>query len=478
MAKFSNKRTLDYIWQKVAGWATAGNGVIESPFTSGPLAIDEPMTLYVQTWGDDAFEGTSLRPFATVQGAIEWLKPYDIHAAITIQIGPGTFPAFNVDGLTFGENGTLVIIGTTSVLYTGTITSITNEAAARYILTDSGASFTADQHKSRLISFVTPTSSTVGEQYRVVVTNSANTIEFAGAGSPASNGTQYQILQLDTQIVGDSGVASVTVGGALGAGLLSSVAYNVTQAAGYKIRLHLFDAVATGSLGKGLMSVGGDFATVGLRIIPNSSAPTVVSNPVLLVASRACLVATYIENQFATSSTAVVAGLGNNAAALLTSLRHCYISKRVTLNGIGMSVSGHLNVGGTCFEGCGTGVSINRASNILTSIGGWFKDCTTVAISTVNLTTVANVAVTGSTPTGIEVRDGGLAVLTSAVITATTGILAATGGRCKIASSGITLTCTTELSVDGSGSTLAAMRANNPKIFPTTANAYGSYVYE
>lgn len=51
------------------------------------------------------------------------------------------------------------------------------------------------------------------------------------------------------------------------------------------------------------------------------------------------------------------------------------------------------------------------------------------------------------------------------------------GARVRIAPTAIARG-TTELSVDGVTSTLAAMRANNPKIFPLTPNPYGTYVFE
>lgn len=59
----------------------------------------------------------------------------------------------------------------------------------------------------------------------------------------------------------------------------------------------------------------------------------------------------------------------------------------------------------------------------------------------------------------------------------TTAIIANTGGKVAVASVS-TITGTTEISVDGATSTLAAMRAASPKAFPTTPNTYGSLVYE
>lgn len=51
------------------------------------------------------------------------------------------------------------------------------------------------------------------------------------------------------------------------------------------------------------------------------------------------------------------------------------------------------------------------------------------------------------------------------------------GGRLRL-SSNANIAGSTEISVDGATSTLAAMRALTPKAFPATPNVYGSVVYE
>lgn len=74
-------------------------GDLVSGATTGPL------DLYVETWGNDANDGSALRPFKTIQAAVD-VVPKTIKHPTRIQVGSGNFAGarieeLSVDGSTF-----------------------------------------------------------------------------------------------------------------------------------------------------------------------------------------------------------------------------------------------------------------------------------------------------------------------------------------------------------------------------------------
>jgi hypothetical protein len=462
-------RSWNYIWERMANVITGGNsGTLPSPFGASPLVIDEALTLYVSTTGDTVGTGTVGQPFATVQQAIDYLKQFEIAGPVTVSVGPGTFPSFLVEGLRFSDGGFLDIVGSTTVLYSGVMTSITPRKAASTI-TDSSATFTTDQYSTYFLRALTPSSTSSGEDLRVIVSNTANTIDITGISLAASG--SYQILRLDTIILGTGSVPIAVRIGSVSGGLVTGTAQTIGTSAGFRFRLNLLDLQTTTSSGRCLSAADAVFAANACKM-SGVSAGTVV--PTVIGTSISMFSACYIESS-GTGTGAVLSNFGNNGGAIWTNIRNCYLAKKINLVGIGISISGGLNVNGTCIEGCTTGMSVNRSTNINTSVTAWFKNCGTGL--SVGGKTLALVESSHGTGTAISVTGGGLVIASGCDLTATTGVSCITGGMCQVLST-TTITATTELSVDGVTSTLATMRATSPKIFPLTPNPYGSYIYE
>lgn len=97
---YKNRTVLGKIWSKLTN--ELGFNVSDNPWLDS-MAIDEPLTLYVETTGSDSNDGTQNRPFKTIQRAIDFLKPYTIKASVTIQVGVGTFDGFIVELLNFRQ---------------------------------------------------------------------------------------------------------------------------------------------------------------------------------------------------------------------------------------------------------------------------------------------------------------------------------------------------------------------------------------
>lgn len=135
----------------------------------------------------------------------------------------------------------------------------------------------------------------------------------------------------------------------------------------------------------------------------------------------------------------------------------------MTLSGPGsVVISGGLAVTG------GTGIQVVGVSDGLTA------QSTTGAVNASDCTTA--ILLSGRSRLGNSQVSAGSSVVIHGTNNGTA--LSCNTGSAMHLSSTSTITGTTEISVDGVTSTIAAMRANSPKIFPLTPNPYGSYVYE
>ena len=146
----------------------------------------------------------SANPFRTVQGAIDAL-PFRLcygkasTAQALINIGPGSFQGFYVEGLSASLG--LRIVGTrqASVPATGTDSGTATSGATR-TLVDTTQTWTPDDLASR---YLTITSGPGAGQTLVIATNTADTIRFADPCTPLpAAGSVYQIEDLATVING------------------------------------------------------------------------------------------------------------------------------------------------------------------------------------------------------------------------------------------------------------------------------------
>lgn len=491
MANLKTKQFWDNVWTRISTMLNAPVGALESPFDSIPLDIDEPTTFFVETTGNDINNGLFQdRAFRTVQKVIDYLKKFTIKAPVTIKVGAGTFAGFILEGLKFETGGVLIIEGTATVLYTGTIasTSVNNGIVT---VTDSGAAFSSDEHKGRILKAVTPFSPTFDNYvYRPVYQNTANTVLCPNWSTVAfaSNSTQYQILRLDTKFEMNALQPMAVQIGHYSSGSWGSP--DSKQLAPITLSLLEFSTTEAPS-GISFYAVTQDSNTDcclrGCRFLTshqgipllgqntNESKRGDINSLTTNVDFKTTILGCYFEN---TVSSGAVWGITVRSNY---SLRDNYFRKTQT-NGTCWSVLGGAgSVGSTGYtagnilDGGSVAIGTSAGVNILIS------RCALVNVTIgVNIINSVNVGLTScqiNTTTGISIQQNGYANVSSCAITATTGITLITGSRAQI-NSASTITATTELSVEGVTSTLATMRGNSPKIFPTTANVYGSYVYE
>lgn len=432
-------------------------------------SITSSLTYYVSTTGSDSNDGSAANPFATVQKAVDSLKGYTIKSTVTISIGSGSFDKFRVEGLNFDGLGELIIQGSYDVEYTGTVSSSVTNTPPKYTITDNLASFTNDQYKGYFFARPTVDIATYGydAKFTPIVTNTNNTISmpyYISAGV-----TQYQIINLTTLIDGASSTEPSVFIGKCSSGLFKTTP---TTPDTYRIKLinlsiYNSDAVQ----GIGLVSTDATFSAICCKMSALKGLPTVTTTSTFIFSG--CYIASNI------TGTGVNTNLGNNQANIFTGVRNCYLRKiSNTTSGTWISPSGALYLSSTAIEGGSIGVllSVSVFNAVLMSL--WTIN-TTTPISATGLTFSYLLICTGAT-TGILLNGGAVALTTSftSSIQSATGANVLAGSRLQINSTSTITSTVADLSVDGTTSTLAAMRANTPKIFPLTPNAYGSYVYQ
>ena len=441
MASIKAVRSWNVIWDKLQSFL--GFSGVDSPFASGPLVIDEPLTLYVETWGNDTNPGTQDKPFKTIQAALDWLKPYEISAAVTVQVGAGTFDGFVVRNIEFytqqaSQNSTsLTIQGVTTVTDSGSCTSSTS-ADGFLILTDPSKSWTVNQYKGSLVAFTTPSGITVRS---FCFANTATTMTLlVGGGTPY---VSYTVESIQTSIVPKptDGISTCSFfyGPYVGQGSSNTVAIKRLRMQGNGpgavmrggARAAISECEFSGSGSLGCVLYGGNI-NVSHCLFNACSLYAAASNVVLGELTVGSVL-------FRNSTSSLGSFFNTGCTAKTTG---ALVFDNCTL---GMYMGGtrllYSATGAGClirFDNCATGMSLLRSSVTELQSGYLFR------FSGSGNTTVFSVN---------------------------------KGSTLQIGSAS-TVTGTTELNVDGAASTIAAMRANSPKVFPLTPNPYGSYVYE
>lgn len=189
------RRVLDYVWERlITKIAPMAGNRYGNPLVGFPLVIDAPLTIYVETWGDDQSDGSSpLKPFRTIQAALDWLRPFIIQANVTVQIGPGTFdgfecPDFNVSTGGAGYCPVVTIQGSLTTLTTGTATS-----GSFGVLNDTTQNWEIDGLKHKLIQMAGVTA-----RYWIH-DNTSSSLRTVGNANPAA-GSTYTISEIATHI--------------------------------------------------------------------------------------------------------------------------------------------------------------------------------------------------------------------------------------------------------------------------------------
>lgn len=180
------------------------NNKINSEVTS---ETTEDFTLYVRTTGNDGNDCLSSgNACLTIQEAVNRV-PKCVSHDVTIDIGAGSFAAFNVLGFQFVDFGTdFIIQGTLEnpTLTTGTVSGTADAGSTRQLTDDAGPgqNWTVDELRGMLV--------LINGEYRVVRNNTADTINFAGAYGATCSGKAYEIFEQTTVI--DSGTGAMNYG--------------------------------------------------------------------------------------------------------------------------------------------------------------------------------------------------------------------------------------------------------------------------
>jgi hypothetical protein len=452
MGSFKENRTLSVIWDKLQ--SLLGYSGVSNPLLAN-TTIDEPLTLYVETTGNDLNPGTADKPFKTIQAAIDLVAGRPIKAAVTVLVGPGTFDGFSVnniqipDNTTGGVAGSFTIKGSVaaSTLTTGTATGTATGGADTYLV-DSTQNWTPGELKGKFL--VMPLSFN-GSRHVSIFDNTSDTIYFTNQSTGA--GMTYTIQEPTTWIsktVATSTVANATCVSVGGGNDCRSSTQIVVQNLGFN--------VSSGSAITASALAGGSFLIDGCKIITSGSGVAVVSTGMGVLSISFCSIET--------SGTGTQISLGSGFSTRVAF--NSYIRKTGAVGGTAVSLilNTYCSMTAAVIENFATGVRVGSGTSVSTGAG----------LAMTNSASCKNCTV------GIDVSGkGAVAYFNSPqyiVHTNNTTWLSVSKGASATISSITPTGSSTEISVDGTTTTLAAMRALSPKAFPATPNAYGTVVYE
>jgi len=443
-----------------------------------PVETQQDMTLYVETTGSDTADGSIGAPMLTIQGAIDRAIKlggrYPKHR-VTIQVGQGNFAGFalyniNTAYATNTTNGSYFVVkGTfkTPTLTTGSATGTatagsagSSTAGTQGTMTDSGATWTTNELRGMMLEILTGTGS---GQIFPILSNTGTVITVAGPWTAPASGSTYAIRDYGTVI--NSGIPRPAQYGTAASssdhGLIAFDVFCPSQTGHSVAVANMKFSISRMQLTKCdrllfencsfVPSVSGTNITVGVasRVLFNKSyfsyVTTAPSSMLLMSAGNEG--ASCTSCIFYTGTTAINMA-GNVLAPVFTS---CTFFGQTTaaITFSTPQVTG-VQIVGCIFNGnSGGGKGINYGQ---TSAGFGFG---TVGLCRTSYFT--------GWATAIELKEGCWFDLDVYGTGNTTGLSVSRGAEVRIGSSA-TLTGTTEISIDGSSTTLATMRAASPKV--------------
>jgi hypothetical protein len=451
------------------------------------------LNLFVDSAGSNSNTGLSGSPVQTLQAAINKV-PKIIKHPVTITVGAGNFAGAVVTGFSVQApsaydtaNSYLHIQGTyQDVKSASTLTGFTAASGATFaVATDSTASMTVDQYKGMFLEVTSGTgsTSTLARPARWLITsNTATAFTLTGSGltAPAA-ASGYKVVRPATFI--NSGLAGFAASNSpanisLPISTASGLAFLNNSGAAYSVQGVEFSLSA--SLTRGLVTQEHRVAVTDCRFIGSAGTffPLVYSNFQTPLAAPV-LFCVYID-MGATGSVGIsestTGGAVSAATASLTSvfinggslgfnlggnttgplINNCMF-KGQSFAGISLLSVGLMQMVNCRVDNCTTGVDTTESST-----GG--LGMTTFAINACDISncTVAGVSLRGPFCGTFLTNVSGTGNLI--------GVKLARGSKAAIAAS-VTLTGTTELSIDGAANTYATMRAASPKVL-TNANYY------
>ncbi len=447
--------------------------------------ITRPTTLYVETTGNDNNPGTQLMPFLTIQKAIDSVSN-NLSALVTILVGIGNFSGFAVQGFNSvptSPAGAGLVIDATLIAAagasSGAISSITNGSltAPSYLtLTDNTKAWATNEWKNKMIEL--PSSVAGTSQFLGVVGNDATTITLAVASLfGVSVGSTYAIRDFGTTI--DTPIqAPVVAGGTSSTSTYGIWVGNNRSPTGTSIRLRYFKVQVSGSTSRS-MNVECSQLTIFNCLLKNTGTGNNAKTLLLTGPSNFQMRHTIID-------TTAVDGIVCAAPGISAVLTSCIFSSVGTAKNFTVLSEGDFALTSCVFDGGGFGVNVAGGNITLTHVRITNTSSQAIRIRSNNPTGTRSAPAVFLSVAGVEVSNCGTGVEASGLSFVdnspglfigtgnTTGWLLVSGARVQVNASS-TMTGSDEVSIDGSVTTLAAMRGNSPKLI---SSAYFSIIYE
>src|SRR5574343_1931815 len=444
----------------------SSTGAAQLPVAS--YQTTEALNLFVDSTGSDGNSCTATGTGAclTIQGAINKVPKLLLHP-VTITVGAGNFSGGFVDGFTSDNrlndtpsgtylqvNGTLTNATVATGSATGTATGGTAGSGATHgTLVDSGASWTTNDLRGKLVAILTGTGN---GQFRVIQSNTSTTITIAGTWTAPTSGSTYAVQDWAT-----------VINGGVGTPRLSSFNANAATAAGFRV---------------GGSALGSARTTFRWLKFTTANGVDVRTDSTVQLA----------ENAFATSAAPVLLQAGSNVTAVrnaftipanqgaytITVGTKSLTSQNNLYRGASQTGTRAIAGGGCAFQTIWIGDAVENLLDGIRSqnanISGSRFDSMTGACVTANGPGAATpnlIAATlqldsnsfASCGTAIDVTPGAYVQVSNTSGTGnTTAVKITFGGHAEMASSN-TVTGTTEINMDGSASTFSTVRGLTPK---------------
>lgn len=470
-----------------------------------PSVTKQDMTFYVESDGNDSNSCTSeSSPCLTIQGAIKRLKGgasrFVIKHGVTIQVGAGSFAGYVVSGISIEPNDAyntqvsyLLVKGEMEdVGVSGTLTGWTSQSGATFATaTDSGLSMTTDENKGYFLEATSGTGSTssLARPARWVITSNTSTaFTVLGAGlTSMTTGTGYKVVRPATFITsGTSPASALTNPAAVSIPVNASfgAAYVQNEGVGFAVQNIQFTMGA--SMTRGIAMQESRLSVTDSRFIATSGTvfPIVIGTNTQPNAS--IVLFEVYSNLTGTSNSTHISNTtsgGSSSLAAPSMTASMFEGGTIALNMGGSAAGPFIN---NCYFLSQSSIAINMLG---VALGQFISMRIASAPKGIVATETASQGL-GNTTFGVTNSDisncstAGI-VLTGAYSSAyltnvsgsgnTIGLDISRGAKAAVSSS-TTLTGTTEVSIDGSSSDWATMRAASPKIIKDSD--YGTAFYE
>lgn len=463
---------------------------------------------YVDSAGSDSNPGTVGSPFLTIQKAVDSV-PKTIRNKVTINVGAGSFAAAVFTGFTvspsinYGSDyswlhlkGTMSNVSPQSTgSSSGTLTSYTASSNATFATAaDTTNNMTVNEYAGCYLQAVTGTGSTGTVAFPALWLIESNTSTVftiqSASGSAMAAGTTYQVVKPGTFI--NSGTTpSVSTGNPAQSGMPSaggSFGLAFVQNLGMGYAVSNIEFTQSASMLRGIVFQESKLRVFDCRFIAASgSSPTSITyGSTTHMKSTVLCYGVYANLTGSTNGTFYQdSQQGGGPGACGLTMTSCTIKGGVT----GVFIAGSAN--GPLINNCKfdtqTGISLSlfgcgMAQIVNSRITGSTTGVSAVesSISGLGATTFAlNAFDISNCTTAIIMTGAFIGCFLTAVsgTTNTTAINITRGAKCCV-SANTTLTGTTEVSIDGVGTTLAAMRALVPPVYPAAPTTLGTAFYQ